>query len=234
MLDMLPMRIYSKLSSLIILTLVLSACGSDNKEPTPAATPKAPMMSDVKPPQPQDLEMYINDLSGTGQLTAKFDTSMGMIECLLTEKETPMTVANFVGLARGMKPFINPTTKQVEKRPFYNGLIFHRVIPNFMIQGGDPLGVGTGGPGYTFADEIHPDLKHNKAGILSMANAGPSTNGSQFFITEKATPHLNGRHTVFGMCNNTDIIKAIARVQTNTRQKPHTDVTIKTLTILRQ
>src|SRR5690606_35995417 len=110
-------------------------------------------------------------------------------------KETPHTVANFVSLAEGKNPFVS---EEYKDKPFYDGLSFHRVIADFMIQGGDPLGTGAGGPGYRFDDEIVANLKHDKPGILSMANAGKNTNGSQFFITHKATPHLDGRHTVFG------------------------------------
>lgn len=124
-------------------------------------------------------------------LYAEIETSRGLIILALEFERTPLTVTNFVGLAEGRLG--NRGTK-----PFYNGLTFHRVIKDFMIQGGDPEGVGSGGPGYTFVDEIHPELKHDRAGTLSMANSGPATNGSQFFITHKATPWLDGRHTVFG------------------------------------
>jgi len=125
-------------------------------------------------------------------------TSAGVIVIRLFEDKAPKTVENFVSLATGAKEWTDPTTGAKVKRPLYNGTIFHRVIPGFMIQGGDPLGRGRGGPGYRFADEFHPELRHNKAGILSMANAGPNTNGSQFFITLAPTPHLDNRHTVFG------------------------------------
>src|ERR1700726_1151299 len=129
---------------------------------------------------------------------AVFDTSQGTIVVRLFEKEAPQTVENFVGLAEGTKEFKDPKTGQKAKRPFYDGLIFHRVIPQFMIQGGCPQGTGRGGPGYKFADEFHPALKHSKAGKLSMANAGPGTNGSQFFITVAATPWLDNKPTIFG------------------------------------
>src|SRR5262247_1437023 len=123
-------------------------------------------------------------------LHAHFTTSEGPFTVRLFDEQAPNTVANFVGLAEGTKEFTDPKTGQKTKRPFYDGLIFHRVIDGFMIQGGDPLGTGTGGPGYTFADEFHPKLRHSKAGILSMANRGPNTNGGQFFITLVPTPWL--------------------------------------------
>src|SRR5438876_11294665 len=131
-------------------------------------------------------------------LYAHFTTSEGSFKVHLFDEEAPSTVANFVGLAEGSKEWTDPRTGRKVKQPYYNGTIFHRVIDGFMIQGGDPLGQGTGGPGYMFADEFHPGARHSKAGMLSMANAGPNTNGSQFFITLGPTPHLDNRHSVFG------------------------------------
>ena len=181
------------------------------RKPARPTTRPAAAEGKVEPPKAEDLAGYLADLEGDGTLTATFETSKGAIHCELFEKQTPMTVANFVGLARGLKPWRHPRTRAVEKRPFYDGLVFHRVIPNFMIQGGDPLGVGSGGPGYRFADEIVAKLKHDRPGRLSMANAGPGTNGSQFFITEVKTPHLDGKHTIFGQCAEIDLVKKIAR-----------------------
>ena len=129
---------------------------------------------------------------------AKFDTTEGSFTVRFFEAEAPNTVANFVGLAEGTKEWTDPKTGQKKTAPFYDGIIFHRVIDGFMIQGGDPLGKGYGGPGYKFGDEFHPSLKHNRDGLLSMANAGPGTNGSQFFITLAATPNLDGGYNVFG------------------------------------
>ena len=165
---------------------------------------------------------------------AVFETSQGNIVIRLLEKEAPNTVANFVGLAEGTKEFINERTGAKEKRPFYDGLIFHRVIPQFMIQGGCPQGNGMGGPGYKFADEFHPSLKHSKAGILSMANAGPNTNGSQFFITVAATPWLDNRHTVFGeVVEGQDVANKISNLQRDSNDRPRTPVTIQKLRIER-
>jgi peptidyl-prolyl cis-trans isomerase A (cyclophilin A) len=165
-------------------------------------------------------------------LYATLKTTMGDIVIQLFEDKAPRTVANFVGLANGTREWTDPKTKEKVKRSLYNGTIFHRVIPGFMIQGGDPLGNGTGGPGYRFEDEFHPDLRHNKAGILSMANAGPNTNGSQFFITHNATPHLDGRHSVFGeVVKGQEVVAAIANVARDFRDRPVKDVVIKEVVI---
>ena len=142
---------------------------------------------------------------------AQMQTNKGLILLRLFYDKTPRTVANFVGLAEGSKSWRDPDTQQLTKTKFYDGLRFHRVIKDFMIQGGDPLGTGAGNPGYKFRDEFHPQLKHNKPGILSMANSGPNTNGSQFFITHTATPWLNNKHTVFGEVEQgMDVVNQIA------------------------
>jgi len=170
-----------------------------------------------------------------GKLMAKFVTNMGDIEIELFEKQAPVTVDNFVGLATGTKEWTDPKTLQKVKRPFYDGLAFHRVIPNFMIQGGCPLGTGTGGPGYRFKDEFDPSLKFDGPGYLAMANSGPGTNGSQFFITVAPTPHLTNRHTIFGkVVKGQDVADAIANVARGARDKPNEPVVIKKVEISRQ
>jgi peptidyl-prolyl cis-trans isomerase A (cyclophilin A) len=167
---------------------------------------------EVRAPTAADLATYTADLEGTGPLTATFETTQGTIHCELFDKGAPVTVANFVGLARGLHAFKDPVSGKVEKRPFYDGTVFHRVIPGFMVQGGDPTATGEGGPGYEFATEVSKDLKHGP-GTLSMANAGPDTNGSQFFITEVATPRLDGSYNVFGKCKELDVVKKLAAVE---------------------
>jgi peptidyl-prolyl cis-trans isomerase A (cyclophilin A) len=165
---------------------------------------------------------------------ANFDTTEGTFRVRLFDAEAPNTVANFVGLAEGTKEWRDPASGERRKTPFYNGIVFHRVINGFMIQGGDPLGQGTGGPGYNFADEIHPKARHNRAGILSMANAGPGTNGSQFFITLGATPHLDNRHSVFGeVTSGMDIVRRIGSTPTGRQDRPVKDITIQNITITR-
>jgi peptidyl-prolyl cis-trans isomerase A (cyclophilin A) len=169
-----------------------------------------------------------------GPLYATLKTSMGEIVIQLFDDKAPKTVANFVDLASGTKEWTDPKTREKVKRPLYNGTIFHRVIPGFMIQGGDPLGNGTGGPGYRFEDEFNPDLKHSKPGMLSMANAGPNTNGSQFFITLAPTPHLNNRHSVFGeVIKGQNVVVAIGNVPRDLRDRPMKDVVIQEVIISR-
>lgn len=168
------------------------------------------------------------------RMKAIIETSMGNIEVELFAEESPITVENFVGLAEGKKEFIDPKTGEKTKRKFYDGLTFHRVIPEFMIQGGCPLGTGTGGPGYKFQDETDNGLAFDKPGLLAMANAGPNTNGSQFFITEVKTPWLTGHHTIFGQVvssKDLEVVKKIARVDADLSDKPLDDVIIKKITI---
>ena len=165
---------------------------------------------------------------------AIFETNQGTFKVKLFEKEAPKTVANFVELAEGTKEWTDPKGKKV-KTPLYNGTVFHRIIKGFMIQGGDPEGRGTGGPGDKFEDEFHPELKHSKAGILSMANAGPNTNGSQFFITVAPTPHLNNRHSVFGeVVEGMDVVMKISEVKTGAMDKPIEPVVLKSVKIERK
>jgi peptidyl-prolyl cis-trans isomerase A (cyclophilin A) len=167
---------------------------------------------------------------------AVFETSLGQIVCQLFPDKSPKTVANFVGLAEGTKPFIDPKTAKEAKRPFYDGIVFHRVIPKFMIQGGDPLGKGYGGPGYKFDDEYPKGVQFDKPGVLAMANAGPNTNGSQFFITVAATPFLdtNGHYTIFGqVVEGQPVADAISLVSRDGNDCPTTPVVIKTLKIVR-
>jgi peptidyl-prolyl cis-trans isomerase A (cyclophilin A) len=165
---------------------------------------------------------------------AVFNTTLGKIVCRLFPDKAPKTVENFVGLAEGTKSFTDMQTNKTAKRPFYDGIVFHRVIPDFMIQTGDPLGTGTGGPGYRFEDEIAPNLSFDKPGILAMANAGPNTNGSQFFITVAPTPWLTGRHTIFGeVVEGQDIADAISEVERDNRDRPLKTLKIDKLEIVR-
>lgn len=169
------------------------------------------------------------------EMIAIFETNKGTFKIKLFADKAPKTVENFVGLAEGTKEFTNPNTGKKEKKHFYDGLKFHRVIPNFMIQGGDPLGTGTGGPGYRFEDEFNAELKHTKPGILSMANAGPNTNGSQFFVTVAATPWLDGRHTIFGeVIEGMEVVMDISKAKTASQDRPSEDIVIKTLKIERK
>ncbi len=198
--------------NILIAALVLSMNGLMLAQSTGAKAPTAP----APPPQP----------------TATIETSMGNIHCTLFPDKAPVTVANFIGLATGKKQWTNPKTGKVEKGvPLYDGTTFHRVIPNFMIQGGDPEGTGAGGPGYKFNDETS-GLKFDVPGRLAMANSGPNTNGSQFYITEVATPWLDGKYNLFGQCEDLDLVTKIASVPTGANNKPLEPVIIKHIAIV--
>jgi peptidyl-prolyl cis-trans isomerase A (cyclophilin A) len=165
-------------------------------------------------------------------LTATLQTNQGRVVIRLFPDQAPKTVRNFVELAEGGRQWTDPRTGRETTSKLYDGTIFHRVIPDFMIQGGDPLGSGRGGPGYKFADEIHPDLHFDRPYLLAMANAGPGTNGSQFFITVAPTPWLNGKHTIFGeVIEGADVVDAISRLKTGSQDRPVEDVTIESVTV---
>jgi len=167
--------------------------------------------------------------------TVVMDTSMGRITCQFFQKQAPNAVANFIGLAEGTKDWTDPVTqKKMHHKPLYDGTQFHRVIPEFMIQGGDPAANGTGDPGYTFADEFDPNLNFDVPGRLAMANSGPNTNGSQFFITEQPFDSGDGHYVIFGQCDDSSlsVVKAIARVQRNADDKPLVPVVLKKVTIV--
>lgn len=184
----------------------------------------APGTTGVEKKADKPADKKVNDMIAT------FETNKGNFKIKLFADKAPKTVANFVGLAEGSKEWTDKSGAKV-KKPFYDGLIFHRVIPNFMIQGGDPLGNGTGGPGFQFADEFVPELKHDKPGILSMANAGPNTNGSQFFVTVAKTPWLDGKHTVFGeVIEGMDVVMEISKAKSS-QDRPLEPITIKHLKI---
>jgi peptidyl-prolyl cis-trans isomerase A (cyclophilin A) len=218
--------------TLRILALALAVAVSARAQ-TPQSTP-------ALPDAPSTTTQVKPDVVPTGP-TAVIDTTMGRLTCKFFEQQAPITVANFIGLAEGTKDWTDPKTLQkVHHKPFYNGTTFHRVIPGFMIQGGDPNGDGTGDAGYYFQDEIDPSLTFDKPGLLAMANSGPGptgggTNGSQFFITEEEVPQLNGKHTIFGQCDAHSVllVASIARVERNASDKPLTPVVITRVTIVR-
>src|SRR5947209_7736879 len=172
----------------------------------------------------------------TDTLTATLRTSQGQIVLRLLPDHAPKTVRNFVELAEGGREWTHPGTRAKTKDRLYDGTTFHRVIGGFMIQGGDPLGTGTGGPGYTFADEFHPELSFDRPYLLAMANAGPGTNGSQFFVTVGRTPHLNRKHTIFGEVadqSSRDVVDRIAKVSTGRNDRPVEDVVLESVEVQR-
>lgn len=198
------------------LALTLFAC-TQNKKETESEPKKETKTEGVKP------------------VYAKFETSEGDFKVKLFNEFVPKTVENFTGLAEGTKEFKDSKTGKQVKRPFYDGLTFHRIIDGFMIQGGDPVGNGTGDPGYKFEDEFHKSLRHTKEGMLSMANSGPNTNGSQFFITLGATPWLDNKHAIFGeVIEGMDVVKKIGKLKTGPMDKPEKPVVMKKVSIIRQ
>ena len=194
----------------------------------------------VEPPNSPDphagkftLAEAVKGLPAKGALTATITTSLGTLRCNLFDDKAPNTVANFIGLARGLRKFWSGPDHAWVGRPYYDGTTFHRIIPGFMIQGGDIAGDGSGGVFYTIPDEIHPSLKHDHAGQLCMANRGPNTNEAQFFITDAAAPHLDGGYTIFGQCTPEETVYRIARVPQGANNRPITPVVIEKVTIAR-
>jgi peptidyl-prolyl cis-trans isomerase A (cyclophilin A) len=217
-------------------TALVAPALAQTPQTTPATQTPPPASSQALPDAPSTTSQAKAPVTPTGP-TAVIDTTMGRLTCKLYDTQAPITVANFIGLAEGTKDWADPTTlKKVHGQPFYNGTAFHRVIPGFMIQGGDKAGNGTGDPGYLFQDEIDPSLTFDEPGRLAMANSGPSTNGSQFFITEAPVPHLNGKHTIFGQCDAHTVllVASIARVERNSDDKPITPVVVNKITIVRE
>jgi peptidyl-prolyl cis-trans isomerase A (cyclophilin A) len=230
--------------SLALRIFVLTACFANLAiGQQPATTPAAQTpTSQTAPAKPAD------DLPDAPQATAAvmihpngptvvMDTSMGRITCQFYQQQAPKTVANFIGLAEGTIDWTDPATKKKQHhKPFYDNTTFHRVIPEFMIQGGDPTGTGMGDPGYSFNDEVDPNLNFDGPGKLAMANSGPNTNGSQFFVTEQAVDSLNQHYSLFGQCDDSsvEVVKAIARVQRDGNDKPLSPVVLKKVTIVRE
>jgi peptidyl-prolyl cis-trans isomerase A (cyclophilin A) len=205
----------------VIVVLLLASAQLLSQTATPAAKPVAKKPATT---------------AASASPTAIIDTTAGKLTCTLFPNKAPVGVANFVGLAKGTKEWTNPATgRNMKGTPLYNGTIFHRVIPEFMIQGGDPLGKGTGDPGYRFKNETSPDLTFDRPGRLAYANAGPDTNGSQFFITEVPYSSLNGGYTIFGQCDaaSVELVKKIARMPRDANDRPDSPVRINKIAILR-
>lgn len=211
------------LTPLAFAAIGASALAQDTAKPAEEPLPDAPQATAAVQIQPNGP-------------TVVMDTSMGRITCHLFQKEAPKTVENFIALAEGKKDWTDPKTQQkMHNKPLYDGTVFHRVIPDFMIQGGDPAGNGMGGPGYQFEDETRGSPhKFDKAGKLAMANAGPNTNGSQFFITVAPTTWLTGKHTIFGeVVEGHDVVNKITSLPRNSQDRPKKDVTVNSVKIER-
>lgn len=223
-----------------LLCLALTACSKDKEQPPAAKAPAASPPNSAAATRTVSLQTDVASAKGfqkkalEGQdLWATMETNQGTIVLKLFSKDAPKTVANFVGLASGEQAWINPKTgERVEGKPLYDGVIFHRVIPDFMIQGGDPTGTGRGDPGYRFEDEFKSNRDFDKKGLLAMANAGPGTNGSQFFITTSTPQFLKGRHTIFGeVVKGYDVVEKIANTPRNRQDRPDTDMVIQHVTL---
>jgi peptidyl-prolyl cis-trans isomerase A (cyclophilin A) len=225
----------------LALALAFSVPALGQSSPAPQQSTPPPSSPQALPDAPSTTSQAKPPVVPTGP-TAIIDTTMGRLTCKLYDQQAPVASANFIGLAEGTKDWTDSTTLQkMHKKPYYNGTTFHRVIPGFMIQGGDRMGTGAGDPGYFFQDEIDPSLTFDQPGRLAMANAGPGpsgggTNGSQFFITEDAVPQLNGKHTIFGQCDAHTVllVASIAHVERNSDDKPQTSVVINRITIVRE
>jgi len=221
----------------LALTMALAArVLAQTPQTTPPSQTTPPPASQALPDAPSTTSNAKPPVIPTGP-TAVIDTTMGRLTCKLYDTQAPVAVANFIGLAEGTKDWTDPTTlKKVHAKPFYDGTTFHRVIPGFMIQGGDKAGNCTGDPGYFFKDEFDPSLTFDGPGRLAMANSGPNTNGSQFFITEVPVEQLTGKHTIFGQCDAHSVllVASIARVARNPDDKPLTPVVVNKITIVRE
>lgn len=228
------MTVRASMTLHLLAALSLASAVSAFSQTTPAPTPAANDLPDAPAPT-----QHVGPPLVPNGPTVVIDTTMGRMTCQFYAREAPIAVANFIGLAQGTREWLDDATQQKKRTRFFDGLTFHRVIPDFMIQGGDPQGTGAGDPGYFFQDEIDPGLNFDLPGRLAMANAGAGptgggTNGSQFFITELPVPHLNGKHTIFGQCDDASVAieKAIARVEHDDNDKPRTPVVMTRVTIV--
>ncbi len=224
------------LPSLLLVTSCRSAPAEPSEPPRKEERVKTPVAN--VPATPDDplhgvfgLADATQGLSGSGSLVATIDTDVGKLECKLYDDRAPITVANFIGLARGNRPWKDPDGNWV-KKPAYDGTVFHRIIKGFMIQGGDSKGNGSGEPGYVIPDEIWANAKHNRAGLICMANRGPDTNGAQFFITDASAPHLDRSYTIFGECGPEEMVHKIASTEVM-GERPKTPPKINSIKIRR-
>jgi len=230
------MRIARSATTFLVFSVALASCEKP-AAPPPPAPPAQPAAQTPAPPPPPAAPLasggpWMDKAEAGKDLWATLKTSKGVIVVKLLSKDAPKTVANFVGLSTGEKEWIDPRDNQRKRTPLYEGTEFHRVIPDFMIQGGDPTGTGRGSPGFTFGDEFQSGRKFDKKGVLAMANRGPDTNGSQFFITTSTPHHLDGKHTIFGeVISGYSVVEAISQVKTMMGSRPADPVTLVSVTV---